>query len=305
MTSKFVEIDKSLIRTLSRRSNLWGFWLTFHVWAVILAAGALFAVWPNPLSFILAILIIGSRQHGLAILMHDAAHSALFENRKLNDFVGKWILAAPYGGDLKAYRKYHLIHHKYTQSDKDPDRVLSNKFPVIKQSLIRKFLRDISGITFMRIQIATFKLRRGKNVSLQGTEAFEATSFWPTLFVNALMFGTLALLGYWWAYFALWILPYMTVFWVVLRLRNIAEHAMTDHGDNPLTHARTTKTNWLTRSIFSTYWVNYHVEHHAYMFVPCFNLPKLHKAFIAKGYDRKMELKSGYTEVLKSVLVPG
>ncbi|NNE58869.1 MAG: fatty acid desaturase family protein [Hellea sp.] len=304
MTAKYVDIDKSLIRNLSKRSNLWGFWLTFHVWAVIITAGLLFILWPNPFSFVLAVIIIGSRQHGLAILMHDAAHSALFEDRKINDFVGKWLLAAPYGGDLKAYRKYHLVHHKYTQTDRDPDLVLSNKFPVTKQSLIRKFLRDISGITFLRIQIATFRLRRGKDVSLKGTDAFEATSFWPTLITNAVILGTLTFAGCWWAYFALWLLPHMTVFWVVLRLRNIAEHAMTDHSDNPLTHARTTKTNWLTRSILSPYWVNYHVEHHAYMFVPCFNLPKLHKAFEGDGYDKKMDCKSGYIQVLKSVLVP-
>jgi len=35
----------------------------------------------------------------------------------------------------------------------------------------------------------------------------------------------------------------MTWFFVVLRLRNITEHAMTSYDDNPLTHARTTYTN--------------------------------------------------------------
>jgi fatty acid desaturase len=32
------------------------------------------AVWPNPFTFVLAVAIIGSRQLGIAILMHDGAH---------------------------------------------------------------------------------------------------------------------------------------------------------------------------------------------------------------------------------------
>lgn len=304
MATSYVNLDKSMIRELSKRSDFWGAWLTFHVWATIILAGLMFIIWPNPLTFILAVIIIASRQHGLSVLMHDAAHGALFKNRSINDFVGKWFLAAPYGGDLKAYRKYHLIHHKYAQTEKDPDLALSNKFPVTKQSLMRKFFRDITCITFIRVRIATHRLKRGQTVDLKGTEAFEATSVWPAITTNVLIFAALTLAGYWWAYFALWILPYITIFWAIIRLRNIAEHAMTDHGDNPLTHARTTKTNWLTRIVISPYWVNYHVEHHAYMYIPCFNLPKLHKSMTENGYKDVMEYKRGYAEVLKSVIVP-
>ena len=42
---------------------------------------ALFVWWPNPLTFVLAVMVIGARQLGLAILMHDAAHGLLFANR--------------------------------------------------------------------------------------------------------------------------------------------------------------------------------------------------------------------------------
>ncbi len=303
MTS-YVSLDKNQIKALSQRSNIRGAWLTFHVWAVIVLAGSLFVIWPNPLTFLIAIVIIGARQHGMAILMHDAAHSILFKDKKLNDFVGKWFLAAPYGGDLFAYRKYHLIHHRHTQTDKDPDLPLSAKFPVTKQSLIRKFLRDITGVTFLRLRIATYKLSKGKEVSLKGTEAFEKTSALPFFTSNAVLFAGLALSGLWWAYPLLWLLPLWTVFFAVLRLRNIAEHAMTERSDNPLTHARTTHAGWFARTVFAPYWVNYHVEHHAYMYVPCYNLPKLHSLFRNNGYVENMEYKENYRSVLKSVLVP-
>ena len=62
---------------LRGRSNLMGSYLVLHAWAVIGLAMALFVRWPNPVTFIVAIVLIGGRQLGLAILMHDAAHSAL------------------------------------------------------------------------------------------------------------------------------------------------------------------------------------------------------------------------------------
>ncbi len=304
MQSPYVNIDKADIKRLSARSNLWGAWLTFHVWAVMIAAGAVFVLFPNVLTFLFAVIIIGTRQHGMATLMHDAAHGALFKNKKLNDFVGHWVLGAPYGGDLHSYRKYHLKHHRYAQSDQDPDLPLSNKFPTTKQSLTRKLLRDISGITFLRVRIATYQMARGKSVSIEGTDAFEKTSSIPNITTNLIIFGILWSFGIWWAYFALWILPLATVFWFVLRIRNIAEHALTERSDNPLRHARTTKTNWFTRTFLSPYWVNYHVEHHVYMYVPCYNLPKLHQLFRDNGYVEKMEYKDGYREVLRSAITP-
>ena len=291
-------IDKTELRRISRRSDVMGAWLVFHVWAVILGSIALFIAFPNPVTFIFAFLMVGSRQHGLAILMHDAAHGILFKTKALNDFAGKYLLAAAYGGDMYAYRKYHLQHHRFTQSDKDPDLPLSSKFPVSKDSIRRKFIRDITGQTFLRLRLASIKSKKGEHMKIEGSDAFQKSSPWPYIVSNLILFGGFAAIGYWWVYFALWLLPLGTWFFAVLRLRNIAEHAMTTRDDNPLTHARTTRTNWLTRILFAPYWVNYHVEHHAYMYVPCFQLPKLHRAMVQAGHEKDMEIQPGFRAVL-------
>ena len=55
--------------------------LIAHAWALILGSIAMVAVWPNPFTFILAVAIIGSRQLGLTILMHDGAHGADVHSR--------------------------------------------------------------------------------------------------------------------------------------------------------------------------------------------------------------------------------
>ena len=303
MKAKTEYISKDEVRRLAERSDLWGMWLTLHVWGVIIGAMAMFIYLPNPLTYILAFLLIGSRQHGMSILVHEGAHGILFKNKTLNEFVSKYILAAPYGGDMLSYRKYHLQHHKYAQSELDPDLPLSNKFPVSKASLSRKLFRDITGQTFLRLRIAAFKMNRGETEAIEGSEAFKRSSNWPYIIANAVIFGVLFALGHGWLYLTLWLLPLMTWFFAVLRLRNITEHAMTTFDDNPLTHARTTYTNIIEKIFFGPYWVNYHVEHHVYMFVPCYRLKALNRAMVKAGHEAHMETKTGYRAVLNSAVI--
>lgn len=291
-------IPKAEVRRLAERSNLWGAWLTLHVWGVMALAVTAFILFPNPFVFIAAFLIIGSRQHGLAILAHDTAHGILFKNKALNEWVGKYLLAAPYGGDMEAYRHYHLKHHRFAQSEKDPDLPLSAKFPTTKASLARKFARDISGMTYLRLRLATWKMRNSDEV-LPGTDAFQKTSPLPFLISNAILFGIFILIGHPWLYLTLWLLPLWSWFFACLRLRNIAEHGMTTTDDNPLTHARTTRVNIAERIFFAPYWVNYHVEHHAYMFVPCYHLKQLHKEMMKAGHGPEMEIQKDYGVILK------
>jgi len=293
-------IPSARIKELARRSDLWGAWLTLHVWAVVIGSMVMFIAFPNPLTFILAFLLIGSRQHGMAILMHDAAHGVLFKTKALNELVGKYLLGAPYGGDLASYRKYHLKHHRYAQSEEDPDLPLSKKYPVSKASLRRKLFRDITGQTYLRLRLATLRMKKGETPGIEGSDAFQKTSPWPYLITNTIIFAALFSIGYWWLYFALWLGPLMTWFFVVLRLRNITEHAMTTYDNNPLTHARTTYTNIFEKIFFGPYWVNYHVEHHAYMFVPCYRLKALHRDMKQAGHAPNMEIKTGYASVLKA-----
>ena len=291
-------IPKTDVRHLAQRSDLWGAWLTLHVWAVCALAVLAYIFFPNPLVFAASFLIIGSRQHGMAILAHDAAHGILFKTKSVNEWVGKYLLAAPYGGDMLAYRHYHLKHHRFTQSEDDPDLPLSAKFPTSKASLFRKFSRDITGRTFLRLRLATWRAGKSQD-KIAGSDAFQKTSPIPYFLTNGLLFGVFVLIGHPWLFLTLWLLPLWTWFFAVLRLRNIAEHALTTNDDNPLTHARTTKANLIERILYAPYWVNYHVEHHAYMFVPCFRLKALHKAMIAHGHKDKMELQPNYGAIVK------
>ena len=294
------------IRPLAERSDLMGLWLIVHCWGTIALAVALFALWPNPLTFVLAVAVIGSRQLGLAILMHEAAHNALFKSRNINDWAGEWLCGRPILAELAAYRHYHLTHHRFTQTDKDPDLVLSSKFPTTRSSLQRKFLRDLTGQTgikqLMGQILVSFRLAGDdeavKAAASDFAQAFKARDLWYSLPVFLFVVVTMGMIGQWWYGLAFWLLPYLTWFQFVLRVRNIAEHGATEESDNPLQNVRTTLAGPVERLFVAPYWVNYHLEHHMVMHVPCWRLQKMHAQLLDKGLGPQMRVAPGYGAAL-------
>ena len=136
----------------------WRSWFSLGLnWLIIFAAFALVAVWPNVLTIILSLFLIGGRQLGLAIFMHDASHHALFSRPAVNDWAGNWLAAYPIWGDLGPYRPYHLRHHAHTWTEKDPDVPLATPFPVSRARLRRKVWRDLSGQTGFKRAVATWR----------------------------------------------------------------------------------------------------------------------------------------------------
>ncbi len=289
-------------RRLSARSSWKGLALVVHCWLVIGAATAMGLVWP--LTLPLAIMIIGARQLGLAILMHDAAHGVLHTNAKVNDWVAEWLC----GGGVQAYRPYHLQHHKYAQQANDPDLGLSAPFPVTGTSLRRKIVRDLTGQTWFKQRFGrlTAKLKTraaGQPVFPILADEIRRQRRW--LILNGLAILAFSLAGYPWGWFALWLAPRATWFQLVTRLRNIAEHALVAENEpDPLRHARTTHATLIERALIAPYYVNYHGEHHMVMHVPCWNLPRASRLLAQGGVTGRMVTAPGYLSVLRAVTTP-
>lgn len=286
------------------RSAWVGPMLVAHCWGVIGLAVAVGAIWPILIP--ICVMVIGTRQLGLAILMHEAAHGGLSPNARLNDVLGHWLCAVPIGASLHAYRPYHLSHHKYAQQPEDPDLVLSAPFPVSGASLWRKIVRDLTGQTFFkqRVLLPLGALRGRATARPSDDHDFEAVvtgrAVGAFLLVNAGLLLILTLAGVWWAFFVLWLLPMATWFPMVTRLRNIAEHACVESSaTDAFRAARTTRARWWERAFIAPYWVNFHAEHHLFMHVPCWKLPALHRAVRAMPDGERVEVAPGYLSVLK------
>src|SRR5438045_8487146 len=88
--------------------------------------------------------IIGSRQLGLAMLMHDGAHGCLSADETINLALSQWLCDYPIFAETRAYRRYHLQHHAGTQQDDDQDLVMPAPFPITGISDRPKFVLDIA-----------------------------------------------------------------------------------------------------------------------------------------------------------------
>jgi fatty acid desaturase len=255
---------------------------------------ALVARWPNVLTVVIALFVIGTRQLGFALLMHEASHRTLLCSRKLNDWVGNWVCAYPIWSDLYPYRPYHLQHHAKTGSAEDPDIGLVVPFPITKSSFRRKAWRDLSGQTGRKFAKAAWRRTFGQ----YGEDPVARRAAQGVLITNAVLLGVLAAAGSPELYL-LWAGAWLTTHTFVTRLRSIAEHAMTPDRSDPLLNTRTTVARWWERLLLAPNRVNYHLEHHLLMTVPHYNLPRLHSLLRERGALDRACVVVGYLPTLK------
>lgn len=299
------------IQDLLRTRN-WRAWLSIGLdWGLVFGAMAMVAAWPNLLTVLLAIAVIGARQLGFAVLMHEASHGALFRNRKLNDWVGNWLCAYPIWADLKPYRAYHLQHHAKNWTAEDPDLNLATKHPCTAASMRRKIWRDLSGqVGWKRVKAVLrrdltgtrfTKTRRDTEVSF-GKTAAAGTTGWQNLkgvFVTNLALLVILTAAGHPALYLLWVVAWFTTNSMVTRWRSIAEHNMVPDTKDELRNTRTILASWWERLLIAPNRVNYHLEHHLLMTVPLYNLPRMHRMLHERGALDGALVERGYFDLLR------
>ena len=248
----------------------------------------------------LCVVVIGTRQHALFVIAHDAAHYLLFENRRLNDGVGR-ACAMLQGLSMCTYRVIHRMHHNNLYGALDPDTALHGGYPRGRGYLIRKLLKDLSGLTAWKTYAYFLggapALNTKTNVALRPLDDTSAKLKSEArrdrnmvIFFHVTLLLVMAWSGYLVQYLVLWVLPLVTVVQAILRLRAIAEHGATTNFSSPLTAARTNVAPaWLEWLIFP-HQVNYHIEHHLYASVPHYHLPRLHREMHSRGMLANAEL---------------
>jgi fatty acid desaturase len=309
-------LSRDEMKRLSERSDLVGAWSILSTWGVIAGTFAALAKWPNPVTFLVAIVVLGGRQLALAILMHEAAHRTLFRHNFLNDHVANWFSAWPMWNDVALYKKHHLRHHAHTGTAQDPDLSLAPERPMPRRSLRRKIARDLLGLTALKrvlgqtlIACGVLEYTVANEPRRRPKEGRTAIDYLKEGFRNGAGFvGTNAVLvaalvgsGHAWVLSA-WVVAYMTTFSLFLRIRSLAEHACTERTTDPLRNTRTTIAGALARATVAPFRVNYHLEHHLFVAVPWFRLPALHALLRERGV---IDRAPGYADVLRIVSAGG
>lgn len=251
---------------------------------------------PNPLVYVLAVIVIGARMHALAILMHDATHFRFLKNRKWNDVLTNWLTMYPLFTSIATCRQNHLRHHQYLNTEADPDWVaklgkVAFTFPKPRAE-------------FMATVRSYFTLYRGLSDAIWFLQCFQAPTArhsaasperWSRWGFYLLLFSVLTLTGTWLYFLLFWVVPYLPTFFMFQYVCSVAEHYGEMEYEDELTSSRTVRTTTWERFLLAPHQVAYHLEHHLYPGVPFYNLPKLHRLLMERDdYRARAHITQGY-----------
>ena len=275
-------------------------------WNLILATVYLCERFWNPFLYLLAVALIGARQHALLILVHEGAHYRLFQNKQLNDWAAELLLAWPCLVSARAYRQNHFAHHRYLNTDRDPDWARKQGdaawvFPKQWSQLAALLLRDLSGLgamTFLRIVRKLSSNDNGISRKYLGLRY----GFYVAVVLAIVSAGETKLFAIY------WLVPMFTWLILIFRVRSIAEHSAIERGYvqvkcGKYAHTRTTHVSVIERLFVAPKNVNYHIEHHFYPSVPFYRLPQLHAVLLSKpGFRESAHLTNTYWGVLREAI---
>jgi fatty acid desaturase len=261
---------------LYRVPNLANVGHTFGIWIQSVGVIALAAWWGNPIGWVIAFLMCCRAMVRFAILMHESAHRLLFSNRRWNDRVGKWLVAYPAFVPIDAYRRVHMAHHKEEFGPREPDMALYSGYPLPADSWRRKLTRDAtgnSGWKNLKGLLTGFKAPGARKVVAQ---------IWG---VQVVMFALLWVVGgHWWVWPMFWLLPWMTAWRVLNRLRAVAEHAGLKASADRRETTHHVRQSAIAKFIFVPFNTGYHLGHHVDIGVPFSSLPKFERELREVGY---------------------
>ncbi|HTN61463.1 MAG TPA: fatty acid desaturase family protein [Devosia sp.] len=264
-------------------------------WTVIAAAIIIAESANNIVVYLLAVAIIGGRMHGFGVLLHDFAHYRFIDGRKaLSDWICELTLSWPILTTVAAYRRNHLAHHRYTNTDKDPDWVFklgTRKF-TFPQSWQHGVLTLLSYLVVVGSVLDVFSVMKRLSNPDKPPLGYRLARLgyylaWAAFFT---------LTGSWMLFLLYWLVPYLTVFFMLMHIRSVAEHFGSMDYSHELGSTRSVLPFFWERAFFAPHNVNYHLEHHLYPSVPFYNLPALHKllmqnpAYVARAHNTR-----GYT----------
>ncbi len=285
-------LPKETVQRLATISTGRSAWSVLQEALVLAALIAIALHWWAPLAVIPCAILIGTRQHALFVLAHDAAHYRLFGQRWLNDATGR-ACATALGLSMCTYRVVHRLHHNNLYGPADPDTALHGGYPRGRAYLVKKLLKDLAGLTAWKTYAYFFgapAINTETNVAVRPlndtSERLRSEARQDRGMVIGFQLSVLGLAaagGYLVEYLVLWILPLVTVVQAILRLRAVAEHGATTDFSSPLTAARTNLGGPIVEWLLFPHQVNYHIEHHLYASVPHYNLPELHREMVKHG----------------------
>ncbi|WGS49957.1 fatty acid desaturase family protein [Paraburkholderia sp. D15] len=225
--------------------------------------------------YLVAAVIISTRQHALFILYHDAAHYHLTRHRRVNDFLINVAIGVPGVVPVEFYRPLHLAHHRHVGSALDPERQFLYRDqrwqfrPLGTWPLVRQLIGDLLLLNTLRTMRA---YRQAGGAAVRPTVPILAACVVWTVIAGWLIYlcsaHTLTMLA------ALWFGPLFTVSVLLQKVRSFSEHS----GGPGVTPGWSDWTyswcvGWLGRAFIWPYHINLHLQHHRNPNTAWYDLP--------------------------------
>jgi len=294
------ELDQGKVRELSRLSPVRSVVRIAAEWTIIFATISISHRLRNPLVYILAVILIGSRQHVMVLLMHEATHWRLFNTKRLNDWICEPLVTWPVLASLRAFRYTHLAHHKNLNLSTDPDLLKKQedpdwRFPVPRRQLFWSVAKQFTGFGLWYV----FRIMRyiNSDAAASGqTPRYRLTRLLYYVFVLAVImyFQVFTL------FLIYWLVPLFTCLIAFNKMRVLSEHPPIERESEYRVISRL-RLSPLDRLLFAPMYCYYHIEHHNYPSVPFFNLPKLYRALKANREYRESLKPVTYWELMRSL----
>jgi len=298
-------LTREQMRELNQRSDWKGLLQTLGHLSLIALIGILAWQVQDRIYLLLPVLLAyGTVYIFLLNATHELSHNSVFKTRLLNHFFLRLFCFIGWRSHLHFWTS-HAEHHKYTLHPPDDLEVVLPAKLTLKNFIQLGFVDPWTLYSTIKTHIEhSFGIIRGEwSNYLFPPEARDKRRhlFWWARFLLA-GHATLVAVS---LYYELWLLPVLTsggVFYGgwLRYLCNGTQHAgLQDDVPDFRLCTRTVILNPLVRFL---YWhMNYHIEHHMYAAVPCYNLGKLHQAIKRDTPEPARGLIAAWKEIVAIV----
>ncbi len=200
-------------------------------WLVIAVAVGLACHTGHLAAYLVAAFVIGTRQHALAVLLHDATHFHVSRSKAFNDLLANLFVAWPMAFSSSGYRRWHLQHHRSVGTDADPELMMYRMFGrkwSPDANRLKLYFTDLMGMGSYELLVLWYDLLQWRPGEPKRRLVAETAGLllWPVAMITLLI----GLLG-WRSALAvalLWYGSLFTSFFAAYRLRCYSEHIGTE-----------------------------------------------------------------------------
>jgi fatty acid desaturase len=275
-------LDPKVMKALHKRSDFKAWLQTLGYLGVfcVTASAVIYSSLHWPIGVTLLLIFV----HGMVCAfhinaVHELGHGTVFKTKALNSFFTRLISFLGWI-NFEMFNTSHARHHRYTLHQPD-DLEVTLPFKLIVRHMFTYGIINKGGFYWpwretIRVACGRFKGEWEKVLFPEGSAERKAAISWARWMLAG---HTIIILASGFSH--LWVIPLLTTFtggyggWLQSLANNTQHIGLQDDVSDFRLCCRTFTTNPFLQFM---YWhMNFHIEHHMYAAVPCYNLGKLHR----------------------------